>query len=210
MAERVTTSDSYETLRRFCARAQASMLAHDELKPQAAAWESAADDTLAVHVAAMKGEDELEAAAVAERLALFEWSRALDSLAETSASAEPTPDSPHAALAAAISSAQSLCPGLGAATTVKVGRELVTLAGAVEGDFGKELDAPATVLERATVRVERAHDTRNTDPDHIFGFKIAKAELVRRINELADESSVFILRKLPGRSDLVEEIFSAA
>jgi len=210
-SNRIGMDSSYEDLRRYCNRVRAGLTALDALATTAASWSVAADDTLAVHVAAMQGDDELEAALVVERLAAYAWDRALRGLADRSLAIAGDPSrAPHVELFGVVSAADAT--GLGSTKATLLGRDLVDLGKRlVERDVAfAPLVAPLHALDAATARLEAAVAAREHESDQRYAFTLAKGQHVRRLERLADETRLAILRAFPGRADLVAEILDTA
>ena len=73
---------------------------------------------------------------------------------------------------------------------------------------GQSESGAAQAFEAANAALTAADAACEHDFDQTFGFELAKAQIARRINQLADSTSVAILATLPGRTDLIDAIFS--
>lgn len=201
---------SYEDLRRRCNRIRAMLGALDGLAVTAASWDAATDDTLAVHVASMKADDELEAAEAVEGLAARDWDRALRALSARSLDLAGAPSrAPHVELFGVIGAEDATRLGPGKATLIgrgltELGRQLMER----ESGFAP-LGEPLSELEAATRRLEAAAAARDKESEQRFAFTLAKAQLVRRLEHLADQTRLAILRAQPGRADLVADVLEA-
>lgn len=191
--------------RHLCARARGLTGARPELSQLAAAWEQALDDVLAVEVATARAEDEALSHAAAEELESAAWDDALRALASSAlALAQEASRAPYEPLFGALP--VSAYTALGPAKHRIVGDRVLPLARRLLTDEPAHLPLRPAIdaFAAANERLSAAVALRAREADQRYAFELAKAQLIRRLAELHDETRLALSRVLPGREGLLD------